>query len=153
MPEIIIWFNLGLTALALVLLVVLLIRRPKTNVREFLLETRLDINESLNNSIDNLGKVISQTQKDNSDLLLKSINSFFQQGSDRDTKFAMETEQKLENIRKNLDSSLNGIRDTPRNHSPACKTRTRKSSTKSAIWSTRNSKKRSRTGLPNPSGS
>lgn len=112
MPEIIIWFNLGLAALALVLLVVLLIRRPKTNVREFLLETRLDINESLNNSIDNLGKVISQTQKDNSDLLLKSINSFFQQGSDRDTKFAMETEQKLENIRKNLDSSLNGIRDT-----------------------------------------
>ncbi len=112
MPEIIIWFNLGLTALALVLLVVILIRRPKTNVREFLLETRLDINESLNNSIDNLGKVISQTQKDNSDLLLKSINSFFQQGSDRDTKFAMETEQKLENIRKNLDSSLNGIRDT-----------------------------------------
>lgn len=112
MPEIIIWFNLGLTAVALVLLVVLLIRRPKTNVREFLLETRLDINESLNNSIDNLGKVISQTQKDNSDLLLKSINSFFQQGSDRDTKFAMETEQKLENIRKNLDSSLNGIRDT-----------------------------------------
>ena len=112
MPEIIIWINLGLTAVALVLLVVLLIRRPKTNVREFLLETRLDINESLNNSIDNLGKVISQTQKDNSDLLLKSINSFFQQGSDRDTKFAMETEQKLENIRKNLDSSLNGIRDT-----------------------------------------
>lgn len=112
MPEIIIWINLGLAAAVLVLLVVLLIRRPKTNVREFLLETRLDINESLNNSIDNLGKVISQTQKDNSDLLLKSINSFFQQGSDRDTKFAMETEQKLENIRKNLDSSLNGIRDT-----------------------------------------
>ena len=106
MPEILYWISFGLTVAVLALLIVILVRRPKNNTRDAFQEMRHDINNSITNAVSSLGNILSKAQSDNNELLLKSISAFFQQGIERDSKFAMETEQKLENIRQSLEKSL-----------------------------------------------
>jgi DNA recombination protein RmuC len=115
MPEILYWISFGLTVAVLALLIVILVRRPKNNTRDAFQEMRHDINNSITNAVSSLGNILSKAQSDNNELLLKSISAFFQQGIERDSKFAMETEQKLENIRQSLEKSLGGIRETVEN--------------------------------------
>ena len=115
MPSVMEWIIFSLLLVVISLLIVLIFRRTKTNIRDAFLETRIDINNSINNAITGLGNILSKSQSDNNELMIKSITSLFKQLTDSDTKFSLETEQKLENIRTGLDKSLESIRNTMEN--------------------------------------
>ena len=116
------WIILGLVVIILALIVVLFIKsltkNKDNNYLNDLNNNKIEIINGLKNEINtlttsfvNLLNVSSNSQTEQNKTFINNVESLLKQIVDLQTKSNIETEQKLENIRKSVETSINTLRE------------------------------------------
>ena len=116
------WIILGLVVITLALIVVLFIKsltkNKDNNYLNDLNNNKIEIINGLKNEINtlttsfvNLLNVSSNSQTEQNKTFINNVESLLKQIVDLQTKSNIETEQKLENIRKSVETSINTLRE------------------------------------------
>jgi len=105
MPTLAEWIILGLLVAAIIILIILLIKKPKTHFEDELKNTRIEINNSTANAIQNLGTMLSTLN----DHVSKQQSESLKMVSDSLQNSSTLTEQKLEYIRSALIAQVSNL--------------------------------------------
>ena len=108
------WIIIGLSSTNILLLLILIFKKPENHLEDDFKNTRLEINQTVNSTVNMLGNLLSHNidqfskqQSEKFDMLANGVNANIKQLTDLQTTSNLINEQKLENIRQSVEKSLN----------------------------------------------